>query len=85
MSALPNPLPKLSTKTAVIFGTSMTLKVDGNRLGKDRRNVVNCSQSGAKIKDIHEMVENFYLNNSNLVDVDKIIFSFGTNDNKISK
>ena len=78
-STLPTPVSKSSTKTAVIFGTSMTIKVDADRLGKSGRNVVNCSKSGAKINDIHEMVENFYLN-SNLVDVDKIIFSFGTND-----
>ena len=74
------PVPKPTEKTAVIFGTSMTLKVDGNRLGKKGRNVINCSKSGAKIQDIGEMVENFYFNHGDKVDVDKIIFSFGTND-----
>ena len=74
------PVPKPTEKTAVIFGTSITLKVDGNRLGKKGRNVINCSKSGANIKDIEEMAENFYFNNGDKVDVDKIVYSFGTND-----
>ena len=76
----PTPLPKSYTKTAVIFGTSITLPIVGKLLGRDGRNVINCSKSGAKIHDIHEMVENFYYNHGKIVDVDKIIFSFGTND-----
>ena len=77
-----NKTPK---RTTVLFGTSITLNVDGNRLAYGGRKCVNVSQSGAKIMDISKMVENFYFTHPSSNDVDKIIFSFGTNDIKYQK
>ena len=63
----------------------MTLGVDGDRLAYGGRKCINISESGAKIEDISRMLDNFYHTNSNVNDVDKIIYSFGTNDIKFLK
>ena len=70
-----------------MFGTSMTKYVRANQLGFRGRKVVNVSQSGAKAKDIKANVREFYESHeaSHNDDVEKIIFSFGTNDIKHSK
>ena len=74
-------------KTTVLFGTSITKYVRANQLGFRGRKVVNMSQSGAKIKDIKENVRTFYEINEAAKndDIEKVIFSFGTNDIKFSK
>ena len=77
--------PKTPKRTTVLFGTSMTLNVDGNRLAYGGRKCVNVSESGAKISDISRMVEHFYFTHPSSNDVDKIIFSFGTNDIKYQR
>ena len=87
---LPNSSPhknsqKTLKRTTVLFGTSITLNVDGNRLAYGGRKCINISESGAKISDISRMVEHFYFNNPSSNDVDKVIFSFGTNDIKYQK
>ena len=74
-------------KTTVLFGTSMTKYVREKQLGFRGRKVINISHSGAKIKDISLNVREFYSTHQAALsdDVEKIIFSFGTNDIKYSK
>ena len=74
-------------KTTVLFGTSMTKYVREKQLGFRGRKVINVSHSGAKIKDIYLNVREFYSTHQAALsdDVEKIIFSFGTNDIKYSK
>ena len=84
--ALPSPTAsKRRRRTTVLFGTSMTLGVDGDRLAYGGRKCINISESGAKIEDISRMLDNFYHTNPNVNNVDKIIYSFGTNDIKFLK
>jgi lysophospholipase L1-like esterase len=74
-------------KTTVLFGTSITKYVREKQLGFRGRKVVNISQSGAKVKDIILNVREFYMTHeaARNDDIEKIIFSFGTNDIKFSK
>ena len=74
-------------RTTVLFGTSMTKFIRTNKLGFRGRKVLNLSQSGAKIVDIKDNVKNFYSSNeaAKSDDVEKIIFSLGTNDVKYCK
>ena len=48
-------------RTTVLFGTSITEDVIGKKLGRKGRHVINVSESGAKIKTITEMVDDFAL------------------------
>ena len=84
-STAPRPNQKHNRRTTVLFGTSMTLGVDGDRLAYGGRKCINISESGAKIEDISRMLDNFYHTNPNINNVDKIIYSFGTNDIKFLK
>ena len=74
-------------RTTVLFGTSMTKFVRTKKLGYGGRKVVNMSQSGAKIVDIRDNVKRFYTDDdaSKSDDIEKIIFSLGTNDVKSCK
>ena len=72
-------------RTTVLFGTSITAHVDGDRLAYGKRKCINVSESGAKIEDISKMMDSFYYSNPSADDVDKIIFSFGTNDIRSQK
>lgn len=74
-----------SKNTTVLFGTSITSRIDGPQLATRGRKVINISQSGAKIRDIKRNMEFFHANNSAAPYVDKIVFSFGTNDIKYSR
>ncbi|NRB82046.1 MAG: alpha-ketoglutarate-dependent dioxygenase AlkB, partial [Saccharospirillaceae bacterium] len=65
--------------TTVLFGTSITREVFGKKLGVRGRKCINVSKSGAKIPDISEMLDNFYNISNDVDDVEKVIFSFGTN------
>ena len=70
-------------KFCVIFGTSITEKVNGPKLSRGTRNVINCSMSGAKIGDISGEIRDFCVENPSIVSsVDKIILCLGTNDIK---
>ena len=77
-------LPSIRTeKAAVIFGTSITSKIDEDRMSNKYRTVFNCSMSGAKISDITEMARDFCVENSSIISkVDKVVVSVGTNDIK---
>ena len=75
-------------RTTVLFGTSMTTRLLSNKLVNHRRTgrkIINISRSGAKIRDILHNVEYFHHNSPDAADVEKIIFSFGTNDIKYSR
>ena len=76
--------PKIK-RTTVLFGTSITSGVEGNRLAHRGRRCINISQSGAKISDISDMVDNFRFNHADAPDIEKVIFSFGTNDVKSNR
>ncbi len=88
----PNTGPSKAVKpkrrrTTVIFGTSITKHVQPGKLGFRGRKVVNISQPGAKIRDIISNVREFYENGEAAKnnDIEKIIFSLGTNDVKFSR
>ena len=66
--------------TTVLFGTSITADVVGKRLGLKGRNVINISESGADIKIISNMIDDFFKFDSSADDVDKVVLCFGTND-----
>ena len=72
-------------RTTVLFGTSITSRVVGSRLGRKDRKVLNFSESGARISDIKRMVDDFHDYHVDADDVEKIILCFGTNDIKHSK
>ncbi len=74
-------------RTTVLFGTSMTKYIQPNKLGFRGRKVVNISQSGAKINDVYDNVRDFYENHeaAKSNDVEKVIFSIGTNDVKFCR
>ena len=71
----------------MLFGTSITKYIRSKQLGFRGRKVINMSQSGAKIKDVKENVRIFYETNEAALsdDIEKVIFSLGTNDIKYSK
>ena len=82
----PPTSPPKRKKTTVLFGTSMTLNVH-KRIGKlaAGRNLVNVSNRGAKIRDILIHVQDFHDTHEAADDIEKIIFSLGTNDIKFSR
>ena len=81
------PRKPKSRKTTVLFGTSMTKFIRTNKLGFRGRKVINVSQSGAKIRDITENIQNFHKTHAaaEADDIEKIILSVGTNDIKHSR
>jgi len=70
-------------RTSVLFGTSITEEVSGKRLGhKGRREVINCSESGATIDMISDMVDSFANFAPEAEDIEKVVLCLGTNDIK---
>ncbi len=70
-------------KLCLIFGTSITQRVDDKRMSRGARTVVNVSYSGANILDVTGEVKAFANDNPRSVDnVDKIVFCVGTNEIK---
>ncbi len=68
--------------STVLFGTSITSKVVGRRLGHKGRNVINISESGATVATISDMVDDFKHFDADADNVDKVVLCFGTNDIK---
>ena len=68
----------------VLFGTSITDRIQGKWIAGPGKRCTNVSKSGARIADISRMVDNFYQRNVNteVKNVEKIILSFGTNEVK---
>jgi lysophospholipase L1-like esterase len=72
-----------SEKICILFGTSITDHVDGSKMSKKNRTVVNVSTSGANIDDIRRMAHDFHAENLRSIHkIDKIVISVGTNDIK---
>jgi lysophospholipase L1-like esterase len=70
-------------RTSVLFGTSITEEVIGKRLGhRGRRDVINCSESGATIGMISDMVDSFANFAPEAEDIEKVVLCLGTNDIK---
>jgi lysophospholipase L1-like esterase len=72
-----------SERLCLLFGTSITKRVEAELLSKGSRTVVNISNSGARIHHILDDVRSFHRDNpSSAYSVDKIIFCLGTNEMK---
>ena len=70
-------------KLCLILGTSITQFVEGHKMSKKGRTVVNLSSSGAYIEHIKKMAHDFHYENPHSIHkVDKIIVSAGTNEIK---
>ena len=70
-------------KFCLLFGSSITKRVDGSLMSRGKRKVLNLSESGANINDVRNIAHDFYVDNPRLVSkVDKIIVNIGTNDIK---
>lgn len=70
-------------KLCLILGTSITQPVEGHKMSKKGRTVVNLSSSGAYIEHIKKMAHDFHYENPHSIHkVDKLIVSVGTNEIK---
>ena len=73
----------VSAKVCVLFGTSITTDISAEKLSRKGRTFVNRSHSGAFIGDIMDEMDDFFHEHSTHVsNIDKIIFSVGTNEIK---
>lgn len=71
---------------SVLFGTSITTKLDEARLAHGRRKCINISNSGDTIHDISKRVDAFFeKHDTTPLEIEKVIFSFGTNDIRFRK
>ena len=62
-SAILNSTVPVVTKrktTTVLFGTSITLNIDSDSIAGRGRRFINVSKNGATMRDICEMIDNFY-------------------------
>ena len=67
----------------LLFGSSVTTRVDENRMKRGSRELINLSKSGARICDLSKLADKFCSENPELIcRVDKIIVNIGTNDVK---
>ena len=58
---------------------SFVARLDSDKLGKGRKNVINLAKGENKIPDVIDSIKNFLINYSN-THVDQIFVSVGTND-----
>ena len=81
--ALSHSPSKPSEKICILFGSSITQGVDGSRMSRGNRTVINLSSSGYFIRDVAQEAEEFVSENPYVVSkVDKVIINVGTNDIK---
>ncbi len=66
--------------TTVLFGTSITTRINGDNISSKGHPFINVSRSGATMETINDMVQDFHDTNPASNDVEKVILSFGTND-----
>ena len=57
-------------------------KIKLDSIAKGDRKFINMSKRGAKIHEIDQLIDDFYILDKSANDVEKVIFSFGTNDIK---
>ena len=63
----------------LIAGDSFVARLDPVRLGKGKKTVHNISQRGAKVGQVEQSIDNFYMTNSDSM-VEKVFLCVGTND-----
>ena len=74
---------KVKDKICLIFGSSITTGVDGERMSRGRRQVFNLSSSGFRIRDVEQSAHEFCKENPGISSsVDKIVINIGTNEVK---
>ncbi len=67
----------------LLFGSSITKGVDDQKLCRGSRVVINLSESGATIRDVQRISNDFYADNQAIANrVDRILVNIGTNDVK---
>ena len=72
-----------SEKVCLLFGSSITTRVNGQRMSRGSRLTINLSENGANIYDVNRSACDFHADNPLLVQrVDKVIVNIGTNDVK---
>ncbi len=74
-----NPKTKRRS-TTVLFGTSITSRIDSSNIADKGHSFINVSKSGATMETISNMIDDFHGTNPAANDVEKVILSFGTND-----
>ena len=73
----------IKNKICLIFGSSITAGVDGDRMSRGRRQVINLSSSGFRISDVNQSAHEFCKDNPGVSSaVDKIVINIGTNEVK---
>lgn len=76
-----NPTKVANAHISVLFGTSITTRLDPAKLAKGKRKCINRSTSGATLYDIEKSLDDFYEEESMVPEnIERIIYSFGTND-----
>ncbi len=75
-----NQQPTKRRRTTVLFGTSITTRLNSNSISSKGHPFINVSRSGATMTTISDMVQDFHDTNPASSDVEKVILSFGTND-----
>ena len=66
-------------RCTLIAGDSFVARLDSARLGKGKNTVCNISKRGAKISQVEQSIDNFYLINSEAT-VEKVFLCAATND-----
>ena len=70
-------------RVCLLFGSSITKGVDGDKMSRGSRVVINLSESGARIADVHNIASDFFADNQSIINrVDRIMVNIGTNDIK---
>ena len=80
-AVLTNPSTTKLTPATLLLGDSFLSRLDGAKLGKSKKVVLNMARGGNKIKDVELSIDNFRDNNNNRQYlVDQVFVSVGTND-----
>ncbi len=70
-------------RVCLMFGSSITKGVHGDKMSRGSRVVINLSESGARISDLHNIASDFFADNQSIINkVDRILINIGTNDIK---
>lgn len=76
----PAPTPPTPRKSiTLVAGDSFFARLDADRLGKKKQNVINIAKGGSKIDTVLKSIDNFVKNNPDKM-VSKCFISIGTND-----
>ena len=64
----------------LVDGDSYAARLDAQKLGKDKCEVINIAKGGSRISDVQGQLQNFFNDYGSEVSVKKLIISVGTND-----